>query len=128
MQFKIFIICLACGVLSGIVYDALYIIRRAACGAAKAKRTLKDKVVTAVCDVIYAAALSASFIFCSVFFSFPDVRLYMLASCLLGAALYIKSFHIMVAFLINKLYNRTTKVVKSFKSAQKPRRFGKSER
>lgn len=124
MQLKIFLICLACGVISGVVYDVLYIVRRTFRG--EKVRSVRYAAVTAVCDVLYAAALTLTFVFCSVCFSFPDVRLYMIAACVLGAALYIKSFHIMVAFLINKLYNRTTKVVKKIKSAQKPRRFGKS--
>ena len=40
------------------------------------------------------------------------MELYMIAAVLLGAGLYIKSLHVMVAFLINKWYNRGTKIVK----------------
>lgn len=120
MQLRIFALCLACGVLSGIVYDFLYLIRRAASGKTSYRRNLRGFAATAVCDVLYAVALSAMFVALSTFFSFPDVRAYMLAAVILGAALYIKSFHIMVAFLVNRVYNKYTKSVKCKKSA--PRR------
>lgn len=99
---RIFLICLACGILSGVVYDLLYVARRLFSlkftGAA-------ERAFTAVCDVLYFAALSAMFVVCSVLFSFPDVRAYMLAACLAGIVLYTKSLHLTVAFFVNKLYN-----------------------
>ncbi len=108
---EIFVVCLACGVASGVVYDLLYMLRRLVFLAAKPKRRCVF-AVTAVCDIIYCAALSALFVACSVWLCFPDVRLYMIAAVLLGAGLYIKSLHVMVDFLLNKLYNRSTKRVK----------------
>lgn len=120
MQLRIFALCLACGVLSGIVYDLLYIIRRAASGKVRVGRSVRGFVVAAVCDIAYALALSAMFVALSVAFSFPDVRAYMLLSVILGAALYIKSFHIMVAFFINRVYNIIRKSVKCKKCV--PRR------
>ena len=109
MQIKIFLICLACGGLSGAVYDFLYIIRRAVSGEPSQKSKKREFICTAVCDLLYVLALSAIFVAASVYFCFPDVRLYMFAAVLVGALLYIKSFHIMVAFFVNKLYNRCTK-------------------
>ena len=106
---KEFLLSLACGVLSGIVYDILYVIRASAGRAFKPPR---DKLVTAACDILYIAALTAMFVGCSAAFAFPDMRVYMVLACLAGAALYIKSLHVMVAFLINKWYNRGTKIVK----------------
>lgn len=110
---RIFLICLAIGAASGVVYDLLYVARAAAAHAAAPRRLLArtrfPQIVTAVCDLIYAAYLSAVFVCASVYFSFPDVRAYMFAAIFIGIMLYIKSFHIMVAFFVNKLYNRCTK-------------------
>lgn len=105
MQIFIFITCVLCGVLSGTVYDVLYIARCVLCGVNKKKYTAKDRVFIIVSDLIYCAAFAAAFIFTSVMFGFEDLRLYMLFGCVLGALLYLKSFHVFVAFLINKVYN-----------------------
>ena len=142
-QIKIFLICLSCGVLNGVVYDFLYIIRRALsgksfaggndinAGAAKINAGAANKdagapslklravrararafTVTAVCDILYALALSLMFVCASVTFCFPDVRLYMFAAVALGFVLYIKSFHRTVAFFTNRLYNIIGRIVK----------------
>ena len=41
-------------------------------------------------------------------FDFDELRLYMLFACFLGALLYLKSFHVIVAFSVRKVYNRIT--------------------
>lgn len=105
MQYYIFLICLFCGVASGAVYDVLYVARSIVCGVNRAAFTLKDKIFIAVCDVIYCLVFAAGFIFVSVMFGFGDLRLYMLIGCALGAFIYLKSFHIIVAFSVNKVYN-----------------------
>ena len=107
------------------MYDFLYIIRRAVSGAPSQKSKKREFICTAVCDLLYVLALSAIFVAASVYFCFPNVRLYMFAAVLVGALLYIKSFHIMVAFLINKLYNRTSKGVKVGKSGAKGAAVGR---
>lgn len=94
-----------CGVASGAVYDFLYVARVFVCGVNKKKYTVKDKIFTAVCDLLYFAALSAMFIFTSVTFGFYSLRLYMLLACALGAIVYLKSLHIIIAFFVNKVYN-----------------------
>ena len=104
--FYIFVVCVACGVVSGVAYDVLYILRHIFCARPFPRAMAWRTSVAAVCDILYALSLSALFIFCSVYFSFPDIRLYMLLACLLGAVMYIKSLHIIVAFFVNKLYNR----------------------
>ena len=135
-QIKIFLICLSCGVLSGVVYDFLYIIRRALSGKSFAgandinvgaankdagaprsdlravRARARAFTVTAVCDILYALALSLMFVCASVTFCFPDVRLYMFAAVALGFVLYIKSFHRTVAFFTNRLYNKIGRIVK----------------
>lgn len=105
MQFYIFLICLFCGVVSGVVYDVLYIARSIVCGVNAEAFTVKDRIFIAVCDVLYCLVFAAGFIFVSVMFGFEDLRLYMLLGCALGAFIYLKSFHIIVAFSVNKVYN-----------------------
>lgn len=110
MQIFIFLTCALCGVCSGIVYDVLFIARTFVCGADKAKFTLKDKIFTCICDLIYFAVFAAMFVFTSVTFEFYSIRLYMLVGCIAGALIYLKSIHLFIAFLIKKVYNNIVKV------------------
>lgn len=108
MSIFVFITCATCGIVSGIVYDVLYIARCAVCGIRSKAYTVKDKVFTAACDILYCLVFCAMFVFISVMYDFDGLRLYMLAGCLLGAALYLKSFHVFVAFFVKKVYNVIT--------------------
>lgn len=110
MQIFIFLTCALCGVISGVVYDILYIARAFVCGLNKAKFTLKDKIFTCLCDLIYFIAFSAMFVFMSVCFEFYTIRLYMLIGCALGALIYLKSLHLIIAFLVKKVYNKMRKI------------------
>lgn len=105
MQVYIFIICLFCGVVSGVVYDILYIARCSLCGIDKSAYTVKDKIFLIICDLLYCLVFAAGFIFVSVIFGFENLRAYMLIGCMIGAIIYLKSFHIIVAFFVRKVYN-----------------------
>ena len=94
MGIFIFITCTCCGVLSGIVYDVLYVARCAVCGIHKQAYTVKDRVFTAACDILYCLIFAAAFVFMSVMFNFDGLRLYM--------------FLVIVAFSVKKVYNRVT--------------------
>ncbi|MDE6505072.1 MAG: spore cortex biosynthesis protein YabQ [Clostridia bacterium] len=122
MRIYIFIICLFCGVISGIVYDVLYVARACLCGVEKQNYTAKDKIFIIAADLLYCLAFAAGFVFVSVMFDFETLRFYMLAGCVLGALVYLKSFHIIVAFLVKKAYNKFTvyKEKKSGRSKEKP--------
>lgn len=104
----IFITCACCGILSGIFYDILYIARCAVCGIHKKAYTVKDKIFTAACDIIYCLIFAAAFVFVSVMFDFGGFRFFMLFGCALGAFLYLKSFHLLVAFSVKRVYNSIT--------------------
>lgn len=108
MSIFIFITCACCGIVSGVVYDILYIARCAVCGINKQVYTVKDKIFTAACDILYCLVFAAAFVFLSVMFDFNGLRLYMLLGGLLGIVLYLKSFHIFVAFCVKKVYNKIT--------------------
>lgn len=100
--------CMLCGIVSGIAYDLLYIARCAVCGVHFRAYTVKDRIFTVACDILYCLIFAAGFIFTSVMFDFYELRLFMLVGCLLGALLYLKSFHVIVAFSVKKVYNRIT--------------------
>lgn len=106
MQIFIFITCMFCGIVSGIFYDILYLARSFVCGINIRAYTLKDKIFLIACDILYFIVFAAGFIFVSVMFGFNSLRLYMLLGCALGALLYLKSFHIIVAFFVKKAYNK----------------------
>ena len=108
MQIYIFIICLFCGVISGVVYDVLYIARCSLCGIDKSAYTVKDKIFLIICDLLYCLVFAAGFIFVSVIFDFENLRAYMLIGCVVGAIIYLKSFHIIVAIFVRKVYNIIT--------------------
>lgn len=108
MSIFIFITCACCGIVSGVVYDILYIARCAVCGINKQVYTVKDKIFTVACDILYCLVFAAAFVFLSVMFDFNGLRLYMLLGGLLGIVLYLKSFHIIVAFCVKKVYNKIT--------------------
>lgn len=109
MQVFIFLTCVLCGVSSGLVYDVLYVARAFVCGLNKSKYTVKDKIFIVICDLIYFAVFAAMFVFVSVCFEFYEIRLYMLVGAALGAIIYLKSLHLIIAFFISKVYNRIIK-------------------
>lgn len=106
MDIFYFITCTCLGILSGVVYDVLYIARCIVCGVHKQKYSVKDRIFTIACDIVYCLFFAAAYVFVSVIFGFSDFRLFMILGCALGALLYLKSFHLFVAFFVNKLYNR----------------------
>lgn len=116
MQFFIFLTCLFCGVISGTVYDVLYVARCIVCGMDKTEYTAKDKIFIIISDLLYCLVFAAGFIFVSVMFDFTSLRLYMLLGCILGALIYLKSFHTIVAFFTKKVYNTVSVKIQKRKS------------
>ena len=60
-------------------------------------KAIPDFVVFVLCDVIYA--------FVSYNMKFPNVRIYMFLGIFVGIITYLKSFHILLAKIIKKIYN-----------------------
>lgn len=123
----IFLTCLFCGVLSGTVYDVLYVARCVVCGIDKKGYTVKDKIFIIISDILYCLVFSAGFIFVSVMFDFTSLRLYMLFGCVVGVLIYLKSFHTIVAFCVKKVYNAVStkkqkRIERSERTEEKPRR------
>lgn len=112
MQFKIFLACVSLGIASGLVYDVLYFLRCIVFGTDAAAYKRAGRICLAVADALYFAVFAAAFVFMSVALEFYEFRLYMAAGCAVGAIIYIKSFHIIVAFFVKKVYNKTADRVK----------------
>ena len=126
MRFFIFIVCLFCGIISGILYDVLFVARVFLCGADKRVYTVKDRIFIIAADILYCLTFAAGYIFTSVTFDFEGFRLYMLIGCGLGALLYLKSFQVIVAFSVKKVYNKLNLYLekKGGRSEEKPHRRG----
>lgn len=119
MQFYIFLTCLFVGIIGGIIYDVIYVIKVVMFGLPCAekkrgdngkKREKAERGAGMFFDVLFFLLFSALSIFIGTLFSFPDFRSYMFMGNLLGLLLYLKSFHIIVAFFIKRVYNITRKV------------------
>lgn len=98
-QFYVALVCAACGAASGLAYDFFYLIRR----------FFPSRATDVICDVSFFLAFSAVYLYVSLLFGLPDLRVYMFLSCLVGLILYLKSWHGLVAFFSEKIYNKVVK-------------------
>ncbi|MGN1060661.1 MAG: spore cortex biosynthesis protein YabQ [Candidatus Coproplasma sp.] len=128
MQAFILLTCILCGVASGFLYDLLYIARTIVCGVNKQKYTVKDKIFTFFCDVIYFAVFAATFVYVCVCFDFYTLRLFMLIGAAFGVLIYLKSFHLCIDFLIKKVYNSINKSIRSRKVSYEGRKAQQNSR
>lgn len=83
------------GVVSGIGYT----------GFALLKRIIRKKYISILLDIVFFCLLSVAYVYYSFCYHFPSFRVYMYMGVILGLALYIKSFYIILAKSIKKIYN-----------------------
>jgi hypothetical protein len=95
-QIFIFLVCIYSGLLSGVIYDVLYILKLATGG----------KWTNIILDILFFIIFAGIYIFVSFMFEFPVFRLYMFFATQLGLFMYIKSFHILIANGAKKIYNK----------------------
>ena len=107
-QIFVFFACTACGIASGVLYDVIF----CAC------YPIRAKWVHIVADIFFFLLFAGLYIFVSVMFSLPSFRLYMLCACFIGFFLYLKSFHKIVAFFMEKIYNGFSQRKKQQKEEQ----------
>lgn len=98
-EISVFCICVSFGIISGVVFSILRLLANA----------IKNSVVEIVFDILYFSLLSVGFIFLSYYLKFPSFRLYMCVGVLLGVYMYVKSFHITLAIITEKVYNQIKK-------------------
>ena len=111
-QFFIFLVGTLCGIVSGVLYDFIYCVRYPF-------RALWVRIAT---DILFFLLFAGLFLFVSVVFSLPAVRFYMFGGCLAGFFLYLKSFHKIVAFFAEKIYNGMCKKRKAKEEVGCPRK------
>lgn len=102
-QIFIFLVCVLVGVTSGVVYEIFYIVR---------KISGDKEAVAIVFDAAFFLVFAAMSVFSAVLFSFPNFRVYMFLGNIFGLLLYLKSVHILVAFLLKVCYNKAGKAIK----------------
>ncbi|MBQ8295932.1 MAG: spore cortex biosynthesis protein YabQ [Clostridia bacterium] len=112
-QFYVFCLCLIIGVVGGIVYDVL------ACVRVIFGKRRKDKIVVFSTDLLFSVCFAIVCIGASFLFHFPDFRVYMCIGYAVGGIIYLKTLHILVAFLKKVCYNICTKMVEKAKKARK---------
>ena len=107
-QFYVFIACISFGGISGLMFSATQTL----------KYYIKNKLIKVVLDVFVFIALAGGYVLYSHVLKFPNTRIYMLAGVFLGIVLYFKSFHIILAKYLKKLYNIVSKNIKRKKKAK----------
>ncbi len=113
-QFVLFCISVAIGFLGGVLYEIFGIIRSLfKCGKGK------NRAFEIALDIGFFIAFAVLTISSAYAFRFPSFRVYMFIGYALGGGLYLKTLHIMVAFLKKICYNKITQVVKKVKKARK---------
>ena len=105
----IVLVCTACGVAGGILYDAIVLLRR----------PFLQTWVRIGTDMLFCMLFASGYLLISVWLGFPDLRLYYFASFLLGFWIYLKSLHKTVAFLAKKIYNTIKPIQKEKKLCPK---------
>lgn len=100
-QFYIFLACISFGAIWGIFYLPIILFKQ-----------FKVKWLNILLDLVFFVLLSASYFLYSFTLRFPSVRLYMLAGVLVGLFISAKSFNIILAKFIKKIYNIIDKRIK----------------
>ncbi len=109
-QIYVFLVCVLSGIVGGVLYDVLYLVRY----------PFRSRAVCIVTDVFFGLLFAGLFLFVSVTFYLPGLRFYMLIGCGVGLLLYLKSFHEIVAFFAQKVYNHCEKKKCVKRSEKKP--------
>ncbi len=94
-QIYVFIACIAFGVVSGVLFGILSIL----------KIFLKYKILRLVPDVLAGLITGVLFVLYAYVLNFPTLRVYMVIGIMLGLVGYFKSFNIILAKSMEKIYN-----------------------
>ena len=113
-QFALFCICIGASFLFGLVYEIFSFTSDIFTFLKKGKRA----VVFAL-DIVFFLIFAVWCVGIFYFFEFPNFRLYYLLGFFVGGIIYLKSLHIIVAFLKKMCYNKLIKVIKKRKARKK---------
>lgn len=119
-QLSRFGICLALGMLGGVLYELISLIVFPKTGKVK-------NVLRCLADVLFFLAFAALCIFVLGSLRFPAFREYYYLAFALGLIIYLKTFHKAVAFLKNICYNGVRKMVNCVKKRKIFRKKGEKQ-
>lgn len=110
-QLRTFLLCVGTGFAGGFLYEVFFLFRLLfRCD--KKKRAWLSIVI----DVLFWICFSAGCVYASVYFRFPDLRVYRIVGYFLGFIIYLKILHRIVAFFEKVCYNNCVKIWKSIKA------------
>ncbi len=113
-QPRIIVICIGIGVFSGVIYDIIYFFTE----------FFNNKILKYLRNLIYFILTAFLFTLISVKADLGNFRFYMGLLVALGAYLYIKSFHKIIAKLYIKVYNIINKLLIKVKNARRKEKKG----
>ena len=108
-QIYVFLACVTIGCCCGVFLSVSHLL----------KIVIKNKILTALCDIIAFLLISLVYVAWSHHWRFPSFRMYMMVGLFLGLVLYMKSFHIILAKFIKKLYTILVRLLKPRKVKSK---------
>jgi hypothetical protein len=94
-QLYIFLACICCGAIIGMFFSPYLFLRR----------FVKIKLLKIILDILYFVLSSFFYVCYSSKMKFPSIRFFMPFGVLFGLICYMKSFHIILAKILKKLYN-----------------------
>ena len=101
-QFFVFLACISIGCVCGLIYSLFDLF----------KKLINKKIFCIIFDVCFFVCSCVIYIYFQWILDFPSIKLYMIFSVFLGMFLYYKSFYIILANIIKKLYNKISKILK----------------
>lgn len=113
-QFALFCICIGAGFLFGGVYEIFSLFRDIVRPLKKGKTA-----VWFALDILFFMLFSVWAVGTFYLFEFPNFRLYYLLGFFIGAIIYLKSLHRILAFFKKICYNKAVKIVKNRKIRKK---------
>jgi hypothetical protein len=99
-QLPIFLLCIALGMVGGVLYDVIVFPARRL-GAYKRS----NSIIGIFIDVMFFVALAILASLATYFFALPDFRGYFWVGYCVGGIIYLKTLHKIIAFFENMCYN-----------------------
>ncbi len=99
-QFHAFLLCAACGIVGGLLYDVLFCL----------VYPFKKRPVRIAADILFCVLFAEIYLLFSTLASLPPFRFYLFFGLCFGLFLHKKSLHKTVAFFVEKMYNNYIRV------------------
>lgn len=107
-QFFVLFACIAFGGVSAVLFSFASIF----------KKFINNKVIKSIFDIFAFVLISLLFAVYSHILSFPSLRAYMIVGVFLGITCYVKSFHLLLAKIVEIIYNICVRKIHKFKKVR----------